>query len=70
MTPEQAKVAAIAAAGGPSEVSRRLGITPQALWKWTVVPAARAGQLADLSGGAVTREQLRPDIFGQPKAAA
>lgn len=68
MTPIEAKAEAIRIAGGPSAVSRKLQITPQALWKWSQVPVGRVSQLVELAGGAVTREQLRPDIFGKPVA--
>lgn len=70
MNPIEAKTEAIRLAGGPAAVSRALKISPQAVWKWSVVPVERVAQLVELAGGAVTREELRPDIFGPAKAAA
>ena len=48
-------------------LSRHYGqpITPQGIFRWTVkgVPAERAVQLERATGGAVLRQELRPDLF-------
>ena len=53
---------AVARAGGLTEVGRHFGVTPQAIYKWEVVPADRCQELAEISG--MTVYELRPDIFG------
>ena len=68
MTPEQAKFAAISAAGGARDVAERLGLSFQAIYKWRVVPANRVMQMVELSRGLVSREELRPDVFGKPQS--
>ena len=60
---------AIEAAGGPRAVAAALGISPQAVSKWPDrLPAERVLDLERLAGGAVSRHELRPDIY--PAAAA
>jgi len=55
---------AIDAAGGPSAIARALAISPQAVVKWPRrLPAERVLDLERLAGGAVTRHELRPDIY-------
>ncbi|MBP0439610.1 transcriptional regulator [Tianweitania sediminis] len=66
-TPEDALVAAVQAAGSFSALARMLGITPQAVQQWRIVPAAKALQVAQLCG--VSVQELRPDIFGSPAPA-
>lgn len=66
---DQAAIRAIAVLGlGP--LSRRLGISKQAvyLWKWKGVPAERV--LAVEAATGIPREELRPDIFGPPESKA
>ena len=45
-------------------------ITPQAISLWMRVPVSRCAQLEQISNGALTCHQLRPDVFKAPKAAA
>lgn len=51
------------AAGGPAALARLIGISRQALWRWTQVPADRLWQVADATG--VAPEQLRPDLVDE-----
>ena len=63
---------------GPSAVARHfLGsngkpLTPWAVSKWRKrVPVERVLKLEELTGGQVTRYELRPDVYGQgPKERA
>lgn len=57
--------------GGPKKLARALGCTPQAVCKWvaTQIPAERAVQIENLTGGQVTCRDLRPDLF-EPNQAA
>lgn len=59
--------------GGQAALARRLGITPAAVNQWVVgsrpVPAERCRAIEAATGGAVTRYDLRPDVFGEPPAA-
>ena len=50
--------------GGRRAVADELGITYQAVDKWSSnLPAERARDLATLSKAKFTLEQLRPDLF-------
>jgi len=50
--------------GGRRAVADELGITYQGVDKWSAnLPAERARDLAKLSKGKFTLEQLRPDLF-------
>lgn len=53
---------AIAAAGGVSELARRLGLSPPSISTWTRVPAERVAAVEAATG--IPRETLRPDLFG------
>ena len=59
---------AIAAAGGASALARALGLVwPSTVTNWAVrgIPAERCLPIERATGGAVTRFELRPDIFGE-----
>lgn len=63
---------AIAAAGGPAELARALGVTIQAVCGWKSCPPRRAVAVERATGGVVPRERLCPDVFGlkrEPRAA-
>ena len=57
-----------AEAGGASAIARALGLTPQAVLQWEVVPAERVLDVERVSG--VSRYELRPDVFGVAPEAA
>lgn len=64
-----------AAGGRDSDLARLLGITPSAVSRWNGrVPVRRAIEIELLTGGRVTRYDIRPDHFGpapaRPAAAA
>lgn len=72
MTPKAALEKIIERAGSKSALARHCKVVPPAVEYWvnTRVPAARAVQLEQISGGEVTRHDLRPDLFGpKPKKA-
>lgn len=55
------------------ELAERISVTPQAVHNWFargVVPAGRCLAIENATDGAVTRFELRPDVFGQPPHAA
>jgi TorA maturation chaperone TorD len=52
---------AIRAAGGVSELARRLGIAQPSVSNWERVPAERVASVEDVTG--VDRARLRPDLF-------
>lgn len=56
---------AIRAAGGVSELARRLGISQPSISKWSRVPAERVLSVEAATG--VTRSLLRPDIYAEPE---
>ena len=61
---------AITIFGSQSALAHELDVTPQAVQQWVRyqrVPVARAIQIERATGGRVTRYELRPDIFGEPK---
>lgn len=55
---------AIAAAGGVSELARRLGIAQPSVSNWTRIPAERVREIEAATG--VNREVLRPDLYARP----
>lgn len=55
---------AIAAAGGPPRLAEALGITPEAIYQWDVLPVARVLEVEKLTG--VPRHELRPDYYPPP----
>src|SRR5258708_26045128 len=59
-----------AAAGGKdTDLARLLGISQSAVSQWKTkqrVPLRRALQIEALTGGQVTKEELRPDVFLDP----
>lgn len=54
---------AIRLAGGPGAVGQALGISREAVQQWRRCPAERAIQLERLTGGQITRHELRPDLY-------
>jgi len=58
---------AIARMGGLTEVGRVFGITPQAIYKWEIVPLDRVHEVALVSGLSI--HELRPDIYGAKPAS-
>ena len=64
---DRAAIRAIKAIGlGP--LSKRLGISKQAvsLWQWKGVPAERVLAVEGVTG--ISRHELRPDVFGPPES--
>lgn len=62
---EPGLVAARKAAGGKnSDLATLLNISESAISQWDKVPYRRAIEIEEKTGGAVTRHQIRPDIFG------
>jgi TorA maturation chaperone TorD len=57
---------AIKAAGGVTELSRRIGISQPSISNWTRVPAERVLSVEAVTG--VARTVLRPDLHGAPGA--
>lgn len=57
-----------------AEFAAQLGVTPGAVSQWFTgllpVSPARARQIEEITGGAVTRIDLRPDLFGPLEASA
>ena len=47
----------------PKKIAKALGITPQAIYRWSHVPAVHVLTVEKLSG--VSRHHLRPDVFGE-----
>lgn len=57
---------AIEAAGGPSAVGRLFQVSHSAVLQWKRCPAERVLILAAATGGAVSKEELRPDLYPPP----
>lgn len=56
----------IAAAGGPSAISRALGNSPASVSEWHrrgQIPARHVIKLCELTNGLFQPHQIRPDIF-------
>ncbi|MDR0251113.1 MAG: helix-turn-helix domain-containing protein [Burkholderiales bacterium] len=65
--------------GSASAVARAFGISAAATLKWLElspktglpkIPPERCRRLEELTGGKVTREQMRPDVFGSAEIGA
>lgn len=72
MTPEAALTKAIRLVGGHTKMAEMLGIERTAIYQWKKgVPPNRAVEIEQATGGEITREQLRPDLFRKtsPEAA-
>lgn len=57
--------------GSRAELARRIGVSAEAVRKWELgkLPAERCLAIEAATGGAVTRAELRPDLFGnEPKS--
>lgn len=69
-----ALVKAIEICGGQAELARRLGKAQAHVWNWLhrdrAVPADQCLPIERATAGAVTRYQLRPDVFGPPPRKA
>jgi DNA-binding transcriptional regulator YdaS (Cro superfamily) len=65
---------AIDVAGGVSALATAIGVRPNVVGNWKLrgnVPAAHCLQIEQATAGAVTRYDLRPDVFGSaPELAA
>ena len=63
---------AVEIAGGQSALARKLGLKQANVWHWLNraehVPAEQAIAIEQATGGAVTRAELRPDLFADPAA--
>ena len=57
---------AISAAGGVSELARKIGIAQPSVSNWTRIPAERVASIEEITG--VERALLRPDLFGGASA--
>lgn len=58
--------------GGQSALARKLGCTPQAVSKMCStgrVPAERVLAIENATEGAITRHELRPDLYPVEQAA-
>lgn len=62
--PERGLLQAIRAAGGVTELARRIGISQPSVSNWTRVPASRVVVVESVTG--VSRSVLRPDLYTAP----
>lgn len=61
---------AVQAAGGRAKLADACGVRYQAVEKWVRldrVPAERVLQIEEATGGAVSRHELRPDLYPRPE---
>ena len=59
---------AIRAAGGVTELARRIGVTQPSVSNWRRVPAERVLAVEEVTG--VARDLLRPDLYADKNSAA
>ena len=62
---------AIETLGGVSKLAASIGVSQNVVSNWRArgqVPANRCADLERATDGAVTRHDLRPDVFGPPPA--
>lgn len=63
---------AVSRVGGQAELARIIGVTAQAVQQWVRfgrIPAERVLEVERATNGAVTRYELRPDLYPKEKAA-
>lgn len=53
----------ITLAGGPAAVGRICGVTSQAVSQWKTVPVHHCQAIERATAGAVSRTDLRPDVW-------
>lgn len=62
---------AIEFAGGQTALAKLLNVSPQLVWQWAKdkrpVGPLKAKAIEELTGGAVKRHELRPDIYDAPR---
>lgn len=54
--------------GSQAELARRMNVTPgfvSKMFRTGRIPAERCPDLENLTGGTVTAEEMRPDVFGR-----
>ncbi|MGH8158396.1 MAG: transcriptional regulator [Rhodanobacter sp.] len=65
----QAIEKAITVAGGQTALARAINVSQGLVWQWCngrlKVPAERCQGIEQATEGAVTRYDLRPDVFGE-----
>ena len=66
--PDDGLQQAIRAAGGVTELARRIGISQPSVSNWSRVPAERVLTVEAITG--VERAVLRPDLYGEGQSAA
>jgi TorA maturation chaperone TorD len=67
ITPDRGLQKAIRAAGGVTELARRIGISQPSVSNWTRVPAERVVAVEMATG--IARLTLRPDLYDDPNTA-
>jgi len=50
-------------AGGPAKLAEAIGVSRQALYLWDKVPAERVPAIVEATRGALSKHQLRPDLW-------
>ena len=59
---------AVTAVGGQTALAKKIGRSQSLVWQWCVgrlpVTAELCGRVEVATSGAITREMLRPDVFG------
>ena len=65
---KKALIKAVALTGGQAALARRLNVSQPLVWYWVhkakTIPIEVVGSIEKITEGAVTRADLRPDIFG------
>ena len=59
---ERARDLAVASAGSPGKLAKKLGISRPAVALWKIIPVKRVPDVERVTG--ISRHVLRPDFFG------
>lgn len=56
--------------GGISALARHLGVTNNTIYAWRdKIPAERCAAIEKATGGRITRQEMRPDLWPEPAPA-
>ena len=53
--------------GSVRRLAKKIDVYRGSLYQWNEVPATHVDELVEATGGKLTREEIRPDLYGRPQ---